>query len=76
MDTSENNKELRFKHFEAMYETAKAYEEVCWETHRAAKQAVPDNGFVGSLGRALFKTRKLSPTQLISLMDMIDDVKG
>jgi hypothetical protein len=73
-NNGDNNKELRFKHFEGMFETAKAYEELCWSTHRAAKQTLPGNGFVGSLGVTLFKSKRLTPNQLVSLMDMIDGV--
>ena len=67
-----NDKAMEVKDFNEMYEVARAYESICFDTHKAAKLKDPTSSFVRSCGQCLVKYRKLTGKQLQALMDFLD----
>ncbi len=69
---SKNDKSMEVKDFSEMYEVARAYESICFDTYKAAKLKDPSNNFVRSCGQCLVKYRKLTGKQLQTLLDYLD----
>lgn len=72
MNKRDKDRSLEIKDFTDMYEVARAYESICFDTYKKAKERDPNNRLVKSMGYSLFKHSKLSPAQLQVLMDLLD----
>lgn len=72
MNKRDKDRSLEIKDFNGMYEIARAYESICFDTYKKAKAKDPDNKFTKKLGYDLVKYNKLTPAQLQSLMDLLD----
>lgn len=68
--------QMSIEELEDLEEKCNLYMACCWALYNEAKALDPGNTFVHSLGKSLYKYKKLSSKQLKALSDTIEKKKG
>ena len=71
-ETNNDDMIYSFEELDEMYQTARAYESLCFKYYIKAKKTHGDNMFVKSLGFTLSKYSKLTAKQLQGLIDLLE----
>lgn len=61
---------------ESLEKDPNRYTAFCWTAYDWANHLEPNNEFVQSVGKYLYKNRKLTPKQLYHLFNLLDKKSG